>query len=99
MNQFFLGGNATLQANGIQDHPESASVAVVSFTNGTKALVSKNLTKGYFQPATDADGNPGVVPTFLSSTGMVMPGFEVVSMDGTPWIQNKSNRKGISLPK
>ena len=98
MNQFFIAGNASLQATGISAHPTSESVAVVTFSNGQRALVSKNLSKGYFQAATDANGTPGIVPVFLSNTGLLMPGYEIAVINGTPWVQSSGNRKGISLP-
>lgn len=97
-NQFFLSvGNATLQAAKIAAHPEVANVAVVTFTDNSRALVSKNLEKGYFQ-STVVNGQPGIIPTFLSDTGLLMPGYEIASINGTPWVQKSANRKGISLP-
>ena len=98
MSTFFLGGNATLQAAAIEPHPTSKNVAVVTFTNGTRALVSTNMDKGYVRAAVDANGNPGLVPVFLSETGMVMPGYEVRNIDGTPWIQKAGNGGGLKLP-
>ena len=73
-NQFFLSvGNATLQAAQLAAHPSTANAAVVTFTDGSRALVSTNLEKGYFQP-TVVNGQPGVLPTFLSETGLLMAG-------------------------
>ncbi len=99
MSAFFIGGNATLQAAAFNPHPTSENVLVVTFTNGSKALVTKALDKGYVVEAKDDQGRPGLLPAFIDlETGFLRPGFEVRSISGTPWIQKTGNGGGLKLP-
>ncbi len=99
MSNFFIGGNANLQATAMTAHPESKNVGVVTFSNGTRALVSTSMEKGYVVEARDATGAPGLMPAFLDvTTGFLRPGFEVRAINGTPWIQKTGNGGGLKLP-
>lgn len=59
--------------------------AVVTFTDNTKAVVSaKHFT---------ADGTP----MFLTDTLGIANGYEVTTIQGTPWIVATNNRSNIKL--
>jgi hypothetical protein len=72
-----------IQATNEQGNPVQA--AVVTFTDNTKAVVSaKHFT---------ANGTP----KFLTEDLAIANGYDISTIQGTPWIVEKSNRSNIKL--
>jgi hypothetical protein len=72
-----------IQATNEQGTPVQA--AVVTFTDNTKAVVSaKHFT---------ANGTP----KFLTEDLAIANGYEVTTIQGTPWIVETNNRSNIKL--
>jgi hypothetical protein len=72
-----------IQATNEQGTPVQA--AVVTFTDNTKAVVSaKHFT---------ANGTP----KFLTEDLAIANGYDISTIQGTPWIVEKSNRSNIKL--
>jgi hypothetical protein len=94
MIKFIIAQSASKTVTALERHPQVENVAVVTFSNGSKALVSTRVEKGCFTP--DANGN--LLPAFISGQDTVMPGFRETSINGTPWILTGENSNGIKLP-
>jgi hypothetical protein len=94
MIKFIIAQSATKTVSALERHPQVENVAVVTFSNGSKALVSTRVEKGCFTP--DADGN--LLPAFISNQDTMMPGFRETSINGTPWILAGGENNGIKLP-
>lgn len=96
MIKFIIAQSASKTVTALEKHsdPKVQNVAVVTFSNGSKALVSMKTEKGCF--TADADGN--LLPVFISAQDTIMPGFRETSINGTPWILAGGENNGIKLP-
>ena len=72
-----------MQATNEQGAPVRA--AIITFTDNSKALVSAK----HFQ----ADGTP----KFLTDKLEIANGYDIQTIQGQPWIVEKSNRSSIKL--
>ena len=79
----------------LEQHPDFKSAAVVTFTDGSRALVSTSIDKGYF--TADADGK-NLTPNFISTENTLMPGYAEQPLNGVPWITREMKGGGIKLP-
>ena len=96
MIKFIIAQSASKTVTALEKHsdPKVQNVAVVTFSNGSKALVSMKTEKGCF--TADADGN--LLPVFISAQDTIMPGFRETSINGIPWILTGGENNGIKLP-
>jgi hypothetical protein len=104
MIKFIIAQSDSKTVTALEAHPECLpkkelgqkfpTVVVVTFSDGSRALVSTNVEKGCFT----ADANGNLLPAFISAQDTLMPGFREFSDNGIPWITSKSGSNGIKLP-